>query len=71
MEFYQFCTENLIFRNRDGVINNHWFILVKPEDLENSQQKVAKYPYKTIPGKQKLQQIENGHSMLSGIYGGN
>ena len=68
MEFYQFCIENLTSRNRDGVVNNQCFILVKPEDLENSREKVAKCPYKTIPGTQKLHQIENRHSMSSGIY---
>ena len=68
MEFYQFCTENLTFRNRDGVANNRCFILVKPDDLENSREQVAKCPYKTIPGTQKLHQIENRHSMSSGIY---
>ena len=59
MEFYQFCTENLTFQNRDSVANNCCFILVKPEDLENSQEQVAKCPYKTIPG--MLHQIENRH----------
>ena len=68
MEFYQFCTENLTFRNHDGVVNNRCFILVKPEDLENSREQVAKCPYKMIPGTQKLHQIENRHSMSSGIY---
>ena len=68
MEFYKFCTENLTFWNRDSVINNCCFILVKPEDLENSWEQVAKYPYKTISGMQKLHQIENKHSMSSGIY---
>ena len=59
MEFYQFCIENLTFRNHDGVVNNRCFVLVKPEDLENSQEQVAKCPYKTIPG--MLHQIENRH----------
>ena len=68
MEFYQLCTENLTFRNRDGVVNNRCFILVKPEDLENSREQVAKCPYKTIPGTQKLHQIENRHSVSSGMY---
>ena len=54
MEFYQFCTENLTFRNRDAVVNNHCFILVKPEDLENSREQVEKCPYKSTPGTQKL-----------------
>ena len=49
MEFYQFCTENLTFQNRDGVFNNRCFILVKLEDLENSLAEVAKCPCKTIP----------------------
>ena len=66
--FYQFCTENLTFQNCDGVVNNCCFILVKPEDLENSREQVAKCPYKTIPRTQKLHQIENRHSMSSGIY---
>ena len=68
MEFYQFCTENLTFRNLDGVVNNRCFILVKPEDLENSREQVAKCPYKTIPRTQKLHQIENRHSVSSVIY---
>ena len=68
MEFYQFCTENLTFQNRDGVVNNRCFILVKPEDLENSWEQVANCPYKTIPGTQMLHQIEIRHSMSSGIY---
>ena len=68
MEFYKFCTENLAFWNRDSVINNCCFILVKSEDLENSWEQVAKYPYKTISGTQKLHKIENKHSMSSGIY---
>ena len=67
IEFYQFCTENLIFRNRKGVVNNRCFI-VKPEDLENSREQIANCPYKTIPRTQKLHQIENRHSMSSGIY---
>ena len=58
MEFYQFCIENLTFRNRDGVVNNRCFILVKPEDLENSREQVAKCPDKTIPGTQKLHQLK-------------
>ena len=58
MEFYQSCTEILTFRNRDSVANNCCFILVKPEDLENSREQVAKCPYKMIPGTQKLYQIE-------------
>ena len=58
MEFYQFCTENLTFQNRNGVVNNRCFILVKPEDLENSWEQVANCPYKTIPGTQMLHQIE-------------
>ena len=49
MEFYQFCTENLTFRNRHSVVNNRYFILVKPEGLGNSWEQVAKCPYKTIP----------------------
>ena len=40
----------------------------KPEELENSWEQVAKYPYKTIPGMQKLHQIENRHSVSSEIY---
>ena len=63
MEFYQFCTENLTFQNCDGVVSNCCFILVKPEDLENSREQVAKCLYKTIPTMQKLHQIENRHSM--------
>ena len=59
MEFYQFCTENLTFQNRDGVVNNRCLILVvnnrclilvKLEDLENYRAEVAKCPCKTIPG---------------------
>ena len=71
MGFYQFCTENRTFRNHDSVVNNRCFILVKPEDLENSWDQVAKCPYKTIPRTQKLHQIENRHSMSSGIYARN
>ena len=67
MEFYQFCTGNLTFWNCDGVVNNCCFILFKPEDLENSWEQVAKCPYKTIPRTQKLHQIENRHSVSSGI----
>ena len=63
MEFYQFCTENLTFQNCDGVVSNCCFILVKPEDLENSREQVAKCLYKMIPTMQKLHQIENRHSM--------
>ena len=67
MEFYQFCMENLTFWNCDGVVNNCCFILFKPEDLENSWEQVAKCPYKTIPRTQKLHQLENRHSVSSGI----
>ena len=59
MEHFQFSTKNLTFRNRDGVANNRCFILVKPQDLENSREEVPNCPYKTIPGTQKLHQIEN------------
>ena len=71
MEFYQFCNENRTFRNRDVVVNNCCLILAKPEDLENSRKQVAKCPYETIPGTQKLHQIENRHSMSSGKYAKN
>ena len=71
MEFYQFCNENRTFRNRDVVVNNSCLILAKPEDLENSRKQVAKCPYETIPGTQKLHQIENRHSMSSGKYAKN
>ena len=68
MEHFQFSTKSLTFRNRDGVVNNRCFILVKPQELENSREEVPNCPYKTIPGTQKLHQIENRPSMSSGIY---